>query len=109
MTIQEFLSTKDGWDVLEGCVEEVVNVANAKEIPLEKATVLRTIKENTLPKIGGHLPSSAQDMKVGKRTEIDTLNGAIVRMGQALQISTPYNAMVEHFVKIIEANYENQF
>lgn len=109
VSIQNFLSTEDGWKILEGCVSEVVAIANAKSIPLEKEAVIKTIKENTIPKIGSHLPSSAQDMKAQKKTEIDTLNGAIVRMGQQLQIPTPCNALITHFVKVIEANYENQF
>ncbi len=107
--IKDFLSTEDGWKILKGCVSEVVAVANAKGIPLENDAVIKTIKENTIPKIGSHLPSSAQDMKAQKNTEIDTLNGAIVCMGEQLQISTPCNAFILHFVKVIEANYDNQF
>lgn len=109
VSIANFLSTENGWNILNGCVEEVVAVANAKSIPLEKEAVIKTIKENTIPKIGSHLPSSAQDMKAGKITEIDTLNGAIVRMGEQMQIATPYNAMIMNFVKVIETNYQNQF
>lgn len=109
VSIRDFLSTEDGWKILDGCVSEVVAVANAKGISLEKEAVIKTIRENTIPKIGSHLPSSAQDMKAQKITEIDTLNGAIVRMGQQLQIPTPCNAFIMHFVKVIEANYKNQF
>ena len=47
--------------------------------------------------------STAQDLARGKRTEIDFLNGFIVRRGQALGIATPVNRALWALVKLIES------
>ena len=41
--------------------------------------------------------------KGGRRTEIDALNGALVREGEALGIATPYNRAITWMVKAREA------
>jgi 2-dehydropantoate 2-reductase len=38
----------------------------------------------------------------GKRTEIDHLNGLIVRRGEALNVATPANRLLHAIVKLIE-------
>jgi 2-dehydropantoate 2-reductase len=58
---------------------------------------------------GEHYPSMAQDMKNRRRTEIDSLNGAIARYGKQLGIPTPVNDCISSIVKIIEENYDVQF
>lgn len=46
-------------------------------------------------KLAGSMPSqfssTAQDLARGKRSEIDYLNGLIVRRGEALGVATPAN------------------
>lgn len=37
----------------------------------------------------GHYPSLTQDMKNGRLTEIDYLNGAVSRLGRKHNIATP--------------------
>jgi 2-dehydropantoate 2-reductase len=44
-----------------------------------------------------------QHVEQGKRTEIDALNGAVVREGRALGIPTPYNEAVTWLAKTVEA------
>ena len=39
----------------------------------------------------------------GKRTEIDHLNGLIVRRGEALGVATPANRLLHAIVKLIES------
>jgi len=51
-----------------------------------------------------HYPSMAQDVRGKRKTEIDSLNGAIARYGQELGIPTPANDYIARFVKIIEDN-----
>lgn len=46
--------------------------------------------------------STAQDLARGKRTEIDYLNGLIVRRGEALGIATPVNRTLWALVKLLE-------
>jgi 2-dehydropantoate 2-reductase len=48
--------------------------------------------------------STAQDLRRGKRTEIDHLNGYVVRRGEALGLATPANRALHALVKLLEAN-----
>jgi len=48
------------------------------------------------------LSSTAQDLSRGKRSEIDHLNGYVMRRGAALGIATPVNRVLHTLVKLIE-------
>ncbi|SCK41466.1 2-dehydropantoate 2-reductase [Variovorax sp. HW608] len=47
--------------------------------------------------------STAQDLARGKRTEIDHLNGYVMRRGESLGVATPVNRTLFALVKLIEA------
>jgi 2-dehydropantoate 2-reductase len=46
--------------------------------------------------------STAQDLNLGKRTEIDSLNGFITRRGAQLGVPTPVNHALYTLVKLAE-------
>ena len=48
------------------------------------------------------LSSTGHDLSRGKRTEIDYLNGLIVRRGEALGVATPANRVLWALVKLLE-------
>ena len=48
------------------------------------------------------LSSTAQDLARGKRSEIDHLNGYVVRKGGALGVATPVNGVLHALVKLLE-------
>jgi len=71
-------------------MHEVVAVGQASGIPLETTLVdqLLSFAEGLDP----HMTSSMyKDMEQGRRLEIETLNGAVVRRGDALGVDTPMN------------------
>ncbi|WP_420392092.1 ketopantoate reductase family protein [Acuticoccus sp.] len=51
---------------------------------------------------GGQRPSMGQDMVKGRRTEIEFLNGFVVRKGEVLGIPAPANAALISVVKRVE-------
>lgn len=51
---------------------------------------------------GEHRPSMGQDMIKGRRTEIDFINGFIVRKGEEIGLPTPANAALTNIVKRVE-------
>ena len=59
-----------------------------------------------VPKAAAHRSSMLQDVAAGRRTEIDYLNGAIVRMGSAHGIETPFN---QALVSLIHARDRSAF
>ena len=47
--------------------------------------------------------STAQDLMRGKPSEIDHLNGYVVRRGDALGVATPVNRVLHTLVKLLDA------
>jgi 2-dehydropantoate 2-reductase len=43
-----------------------------------------------------------QDVRSGKRTEIDALNGAVVALGQQHSVPTPTNTTITRMIQFME-------
>lgn len=64
---------------------------------------LEMLWNQKLPPTRDHQSSMLQDILRGKRTEIDFINGAVVRIGAEHGIETPYNRAVVSMVKAKES------
>jgi 2-dehydropantoate 2-reductase len=84
-------------DVVDECL--AVAKADHVTIPGDIDAAVRKIAE-TVP---GQYSSTAQDLARGKRTEIDHLNGLILRRGEALGVATPANRLLHAIVKLMES------
>jgi len=87
--------------VMRDVVQECVAVAQAGGVKLPGdawQAVAGLVK--TMPT---QYSSTAQDLARGKRTEIDHLNGYVMRKGEALGVPTPVNRTLFALVKLIEA------
>ena len=83
-------------------VREVLEVAQADGHALDPRRARASV-EQIARGMPGQLSSTAQDLARGKPTEIDDLNGLIVRRGAALGIATPANQSLYALVKLAEA------
>ena len=90
-------------DLIKLVIKEAVAVAHAAGVRLPDEDLFaagiklgETISEAT--------SSTAQDIARGKRTEIDSLNGYVVRRGSDLGIATPVNQTLFALVKLLEEN-----
>jgi 2-dehydropantoate 2-reductase len=93
--------------IMERAVAEVVAVAEAAGVALLHADPLeavRTVCRNT----AANTCSMLSDLLAKRRTEIDFINGAVVREGLATQIATPVNAVLADLVRTIEQSYETR-
>jgi 2-dehydropantoate 2-reductase len=70
--------------------EETARVAVALGIQLPYADPAERVRQHCRD-VGPAKPSMLQDMERGRLTEIDAINGAVVREGQRLGVPTPYN------------------
>jgi 2-dehydropantoate 2-reductase len=88
-------------DVMRDVVDECLAVARAEgvQVPGDVDAAVRQIVE-TMP---SQYSSTAQDLARGKRSEIDFLNGLIVRRGRALGVATPANRVLWALVKLLES------
>lgn len=92
-----------GTEILKNIVEEVVVVAKYLDIEISVERVMNKLKKASLPDTAGnHYPSMYQDIIKKKRTEIEAINGAIIRESEKFQISVPYNRAVYGMIKMIE-------
>lgn len=90
--------------VLRGAVTEATRVAKRKRIKLIYDDPLAKV-EAVCEATSGNICSMLQDVLMKKRTEIDYINGVIVRLGMELNIPVPYNSMLTDLVKTIETSY----
>jgi 2-dehydropantoate 2-reductase len=88
-------------DVIADTVAECLAVAQADgvTIPGDVQAAVRGIPA-TMP---GQLSSTAQDLARGKPSEIDHLNGYVVRRGAVLGVPTPLNRALQVLVKLAQA------
>ena len=88
-------------EVIQRTVEEVLAVAKGLAIEVD-AGMIDAVWKLGLEMMPGALSSTAQDIGRGKRTEIDALNGYVVRRGQELGIPTPVNQALHALVRMLE-------
>jgi 2-dehydropantoate 2-reductase len=56
-----------------------------------------------VPDTAGHKSSTLQDVAAKKKTEIDALNGAVIRLAEKHKMQVPYNLVVYNMIKFIES------
>jgi 2-dehydropantoate 2-reductase len=88
-------------EVVRKVVEEAVAVANAAGIQLPSTDMVGAAFKLG-ESVGRAVSSTAQDIARGKRTEMDSLNGYIVRRGTELGVPAPVNQTLHALVKLIE-------
>ncbi|MBL0730778.1 ketopantoate reductase family protein [Piscinibacter sp. HJYY11] len=88
-------------DVIRDVIAECLAVAAAEGITVPGDVTAATWRiGETMP---GQYSSTAQDVARGKPSEIDHLNGLVVRRGEALGVPTPANRVLHTMVKLVEA------
>jgi 2-dehydropantoate 2-reductase len=88
-------------DLVGKVVEECVAVARAAGVRTPGPGFTEKWLAN-LGKLSDAFSSTAQDLARGKRTEIESLNGYIVRRGAELGVPTPNNFALYALVKLLE-------
>ena len=108
LRVGEFFNHPAGFQTVKDITREVVAVAAAKGVTLDYDALVEDMVA-AVARGSQHYPSMAQDVRGKRKTEIDSLNGAIAKYGQELGIPTPANDYIARFMKIIEDNYATQF
>ena len=81
---------------------EVIKIANKLGVEIGQEEIDR--QNHTLGRIPyENMPSTLQDLKNGKHTEVDMFAGTVVRLGEELGIDTPICKMFYHGIRLIEA------
>lgn len=101
-TVDQLDMMPDGRVLALRVVEEVIAVAHATGISadLDKTcgNVVHAITHHR-----GHKPSMLQDVLAGRRTEVGSINGAVVAAGKKARVPTPCTESLLTLVRLIEA------
>jgi 2-dehydropantoate 2-reductase len=92
--------------IMKGVVEEVFEVIKAAGYQTHWQSpqdFLDVFYKKLVPDTAGHKSSTLQDILAKKKTEIDALNGAVIKLAEKYQVNVPYNLTVYNIVKFIEA------
>jgi len=93
-------------EIMRRAVSEAVKVAKRKRIKLIYDDPIQKV-EAFCRATADNLSLMLQDVLNHRRTEIDFINGAIIRQAKSLNIATPTNEMLAELIKTIESNYNN--
>ncbi len=88
-------------DLIPLIVAECVEVARADGVALDEGSLLQSSLAVGAA-LATQISSTAQDVRRGRRTEIDALNGYVAERGAALGIPAPINRTLHALVKLRE-------
>jgi len=88
-------------EIMRHAIDEVVAVARAEAVLLPEENFVEA-GWKLAETMGNATSSTAQDLARGKKTEIDSLNGYIVRRGALLGVPTPVNQTLHGLIKLLE-------
>lgn len=101
-TLAENKETKELMDLI---IDEIFQVAKLNNIRLNfdnPEDYKKLFYEKLIPPTKDHFPSMYYDLKSGKRTEIDALNGAIVKLGENVGYLPRVNFTITNLIKFRE-------
>ena len=95
--IGEVISNSHAWSIASSCAEEALQVARASGVPVAIGDAASYVRDFGLA-IPGARPSVLLDLLAGRPTEIEWINGSIVREGRRVGIPAPTNDLVTTIV-----------
>ena len=93
-------------NIMNGIIEEVFSVmtkAGYKTHWVSVKDFLEVFYGKLVPDTAEHKSSTLQDLIAKKPTEIDALNGAVIKLAEKFDIPVPRNSIVYNIIKFIEA------
>lgn len=111
VTYGEIIASENAKKLVEAAVYETLQVARAKGIRpagLDDPQAAIAGSFRIAEQMSGTRSSTAQDLMRGKRTEIDSLNGYVARVGAELGVATPVNQTLYTLVKLYESGFADR-
>ncbi|MCE5219807.1 MAG: 2-dehydropantoate 2-reductase [Clostridium sp.] len=95
----------DASEIVKMILSEAVDVAIADGTYFNKDEVIQKVEKHIQDDFYDVITSMNQDVLNKRITEIDHINGAIVRAAKEYGIQTPYNQFIVHLLHAIEGMY----
>ncbi len=93
--------------VMEAAVGECLAVAERSGVGLD-AEATMTLVRDVARRTASNRSSMLMDSLAGRRTEIEAINGAVVRRGLELGMAVPVNETLTHLVQALESLHQVQ-
>jgi len=106
-TYGDIVAIEEPRDTVRQLVEECARVGAAAGVAMPDTDLVQMTLQFA-EKVGPVFSSTDQDLQRGKLTEIDALNGFIVRRGAELGVATPVNQALLALIRLREAQITRQ-
>jgi len=101
------LAAEGATRVMEPAVVECLAVAEESGVSLDAEVVMARVKD-VARRTASNRSSMLMDVLGDRRTEIDAINGAVVRRGRELGLAVPVNETLTNLVHAVESLRENR-
>lgn len=92
---------EDGVALAAALIEEGAAIARASGCSIDAAGI-HAMAKMSMTQHRGHIPSMLQDLRSGRLTEVDDINGAIVRQARAQAMSAPMHETLWRLMRVRE-------
>lgn len=89
------------WKMTTRLIHEAVTVAEAMGLTCDEEAITEKVRKTSQGSPNGRT-SIRVDLEVGRRTEVDTISGAVVRAAAKVNVSVPTHEFVVHMVHAME-------
>ncbi len=90
------------WELCRHLLEEALDVAAGIGLEFDRKEIISGVKAVCENAPEG-LPSIYSDIKNGRKTEVDTISGSVVRAGLKCGVATPNHSFLVEFIHALEA------
>ena len=98
---------RPSWDCVSGIVREGIAVAKADGVDFDEEEILELIRMICLVTKSG-CSSMYQDRLHKRHTEIDFINGTVVKLARKYRIPVPFNTLLVNMVHGVENSFAHQ-
>ena len=92
------------WNMTCQLIHEAVLVAHAMGLEADEESIVKKVKETSLNNPNG-CTSIRADLRDGRKTEVNTISGAVVRAGKEYNVAVPSHEFVVNMVHAMEGRY----
>ena len=97
-----FIATDEyAWNMTVILIKEAMQVAKAMGLEFNEEEMIERVRNTSLNSPEGRTSIYA-DLKAGRRTEVNTISGAVVRAGEKTGVDVPTHRMIVNMVHAME-------
>lgn len=97
-----------GMDLCNNIIDETCRVAEAWGVDPDPGYVKRAMRTQIFGSERNHVSSMTRDVLAGRRTEVNSINGGVVRKAREKGLEAPYNDAMFCLLRSIESTYDIQ-